>query len=174
MSFREHDKKTFIADAARDFAARRISKREFLRRTALAGVGFSAFAAGLLGNTRPFRGHLNFLGNEALADAPEETTKWLKDVGSKFKGTKIRYTSEATPPTVILNQIKNEFMEPTGIDVEIEIVPLEQVLAKATQDVQGQLGTYDLYYLDQSWISTFAPDCVNPVELTKDKPELAM
>ena len=101
MSFREHDKKTFIADAARDFAARRISKREFLRRTAMAGVGFSAFAAGLLGNTRPFRGNLNLFGNEALADAPEETTKWLKDVGSKFKGTKIRYTSEATPPTVV-------------------------------------------------------------------------
>ena len=84
-------------------------------------------------------------------------TKWLKDVGGQFKGTKIRYTSEATPPTVVLNQIKSEFTEPTGIEVEIEIVPLEQVLAKATQDVQGQLGTYDIYYLDQSWVATFAP-----------------
>ena len=45
MSFREHDKRTFIADAAREFAARRISRREFLRRTAMAGLGFSAFAA---------------------------------------------------------------------------------------------------------------------------------
>ena len=82
--------------------------------------------------------------------------KWLADVGSKFKGTKIRYTSEATPPTVVLDKIKKEFTDPTGIEVEIEIVPLEQVLAKATQDVQGQLGTYDLYYLDQSWMATFA------------------
>src|SRR3954471_2674687 len=174
MSFKDYDKKTFIADTARDFAARRISKREFLRKTGMAGIGFSAFAAGLLGNTRPFRGNLGLLGSEAQAQNADEMNKWLKDVGSKFKGTKIRYTSEATPPTVVLNQIKNEFTEPTGIDVEIEIVPLEQVLAKATQDVQGQLGTYDLYYLDQSWISTFAPDCVNPIELTKDKPELAM
>ena len=49
MSFKDYDKKTFIADAARDFATRRISKRDFLRKMALAGVGFSAFAAGLLG-----------------------------------------------------------------------------------------------------------------------------
>jgi len=174
MSFKEHDRKTFIADTARDFAARRISKREFLRRTALAGVGFSAFAVGLLGNTRPFRGNLSLLGDEALADTAQDMTKWLKDVGSQFRGVKIRYTSEATPPTVVLNQIKNEFMDPTGIDVEIEIVPLEQVLAKATQDVQGQLGTYDLYYLDQSWVATFSQDTIEPIEYYKSKPVLAM
>ena len=46
MSFKDYDKKTFIADTARDFAARRISKRDFLRKTGMAGVGFSAFAAG--------------------------------------------------------------------------------------------------------------------------------
>jgi multiple sugar transport system substrate-binding protein len=174
MSFREHDKKTFIADAARDFAARRISKREFLRKTAMAGVGFSAFAAGLLGSTRPYRGNLGLLGSEALADTAEEMNKWLKDVGSQFKGSKVRYTSEATPPTVVLNQIKGEFTDATGIEVEIEIVPLEQVLAKATQDVQGQLGTYDVYYLDQSWVATFSPDTVDPTQYYKDKPDLAM
>src|SRR5262245_37157561 len=77
MSFKEHDRKTFIVDTACDFAARRISKREFLRRTALAGVGFSAFAAGLLGHTRPFRGHLSLLGDEALADTAPDMAKWL-------------------------------------------------------------------------------------------------
>src|SRR4029450_1316549 len=107
------------------------------------------------------------------AQTPEEMTKWLKDVGGKFKGTKVRYTSEATPPTVVLNQIKNEFTEPTGIEVEIEIVPLEQVLAKATQAVQGQLGPYDIYYLDQSWTATFSQDTIDPVQYYKDKPDLA-
>src|SRR5262249_2811472 len=148
MSFKKFDQQTYIADNAAAFAQRRISKREFLRRMGIAGVGFSAFSAGLLGNSRPYRGGL--VGNGALAQGLPETTQWLKDVGSKYKGTKIRYTSEATPPTVVVNQIKSEFTEPTGIEVEVEIVPLEQVLAKATQDVQGQLGTYDLYYLDQS------------------------
>ena len=46
--------KTFIADTARAFASRRITKRDFLRKMGLAGVGFSAFSPGMLGNTRPF------------------------------------------------------------------------------------------------------------------------
>jgi multiple sugar transport system substrate-binding protein len=174
MSFKDYDKKTFIADAAADFARRRISKRDFLKKMALAGVGFSAFSAGMLGNARKFNGNLNLIGTPALAEGDPEINKWLADVGSKFKGTKIRYTSEATPPTVVLDKIKKEFTDPTGIEVEIEIVPLEQVLAKATQDVQGQLGSYDLYYLDQSWVATFSQDTVDPVQYYKDKPDLAM
>lgn len=172
MSFREYDKKTFIADAARDFAARRISKRDFLKKMGIAGIGFSAFNLGLLGSTRPFRG-TGLIGDAAYAQ-DAEMTKWLKDVSGPFKGTKIRYTSEATPPTVVLDKLKGEFTEATGIEVEIEIVPLEQVLAKATQDVQGQLGSYDIYYLDQSWVATFSQDTVDPVAYYKDKPDLAM
>jgi multiple sugar transport system substrate-binding protein len=170
VSFKDYDKKTFIADTARDFGARRISKRDFLRKMALAGLGFSAFNLGLLG----CRGRSRMPAAPAEAQTPEEMIKWLKDVGGQFKGAKVRYTSEATPPTVVLNQIKGEFTEPTGIDVEIEIVPLEQVLAKATQDVQGKLGAYDIYYLDQSWTATFSPDTVDPAQYYKDKPDLAM
>ena len=162
MSFKDHDKKTYIADMARAYADRRISKRDFLKKVGMAGVGFSAFNAGLLGNTRYYKGDLSLLGTEALAQ-DASVTQWLKDVGSPFKGTKIRYTSEATPPTVVLDKLKREFTDPTGIEVEIEIVPLEQVLAKATQDVQGQLGTYDIYYLDQSWVATFSQDTVDPI-----------
>ena len=59
MSLREHDKKTFIIDAANAFTARRITKRDFLSRMGTAGIGFSAFATGLLGNRRfPRRGGL--------------------------------------------------------------------------------------------------------------------
>ncbi len=50
MSFKEHDRRTFVADAARAFGERRINKREFLRRMTLAGVGFSGFASTFLGN----------------------------------------------------------------------------------------------------------------------------
>ncbi len=32
MSFRDHDKKTFIADTARAYAERRISKRDFMKK----------------------------------------------------------------------------------------------------------------------------------------------
>jgi multiple sugar transport system substrate-binding protein len=173
MSFKDHDKKTFIADTARDFAARRISKRDFLKKIGMAGVGLSAFSAGMLGNARGFRGDTSLIGTEAFAQ-DASVTQWLKDVSGPFKGTKIRYTSEATPPTVVLDKLKGEFTEATGIEVEIEIVPLEQVLAKATQDVQGQLGSYDVYYLDQSWVATFSQDTIDPTQYYKDKPDLAM
>ncbi len=174
MSFKEHDKRTYIIDSANAFTERKISKREFLRRMGLAGIGFSSFGLGMLGGHR--RGVRSFgIAEQAYADGlPDSQAKWLKEVGSKYRGTKIRYTSEATPPTVVLNQIKKEFTDPTGIEVEIEIVPLEQVLAKAMQDVQGQLGTYDIYYLDQSWVAAFAQDCIDPIQYYKDKPELAM
>jgi multiple sugar transport system substrate-binding protein len=172
MGFKKHYKQTFIADSAAAFASRRITKREFLRRMGLAGIGFSAYSLGMLGNSRPLR--TAGLISRATADLPDDQRRFLKDVGRNFKGARIRYTSEATPPTVVLNQIKNEFTDLTGIEVEVEIVPLEQVLVRATQDAQGQLGTYDLYYLDQSWVATFAPDCVDPVELTNSKPDLAM
>ena len=97
--------------------------------------------------------------------------KWLKrSRQASIKGTKIRYTSEATPPTIVANQMAGTSSPPTtGIEVEVEIVPLEQVLAKATQDVQGQLGTYDLYYLDQSWIGDLRQDIVDPRAYYKTK-----
>jgi multiple sugar transport system substrate-binding protein len=172
MSFKGFDRQTYIVDNAKAFGDRRISKREFLRRMGIAGIGFSGFATGLLGN--PFRRSLGRPAFAADITLPEDQVKFLKEVGGKYKGATVRYTSEATPPTVVLNQIKDQFTALTGINVEVEIVPLEQVLAKATQDVQGQLGTYDLYYLDQSWVATFAQDCIDPVQYTKDKPDLAM
>src|SRR5262249_20307662 len=153
MSFKNHDRQTFIIDTANAFTNRQISKREFLRKMGMAGIGFSAFGLGMLGNPRGFR-RGGLLGTQAYAEGlPANQARWLKEGGRKFKGAKILYSTEPTPPSVVLNQIKNEFTGPTGIEVEVEIVPLEQVLAKATQDVQGQLGSYDLYYLDQSWIS---------------------
>ena len=162
MDMKEFDRKTYIADSAQAFADRRITKRQFLRRLAIAGVGLSSFAATMLGRTRPFPG-LTPPAARADTGASPEMTKWLQDVGSKYKGTKIRYTSEATPPTIVANQLaKDEFTANTGIEVEIEIVPLEQVLQKATVDVQGQLGSYDLYYLDQSWTALFINDTLDP------------
>ena len=68
-------------------------------------------------------------------------TNWLRDVGSKFKGTKIRYVSEATPPTLVAKLLaKDEFTANTGIEVDIEIVPLEQVLQKRHGRRPGQGG----------------------------------
>lgn len=173
MSFKGKDRRTFIVDAANAFTKKQISKRDFLRKMGIAGVGFSAFATGMLGSPR--KGMFNSAALAAAEDqSPEEMKTFFREAGKAFKGTTIRYTSESTPPSNVLNELKSEFTELTGINVEIEIVPLEQVLAKATQDVQGQLGAYDLYYLDQAWTSTFARDTIDPLQYYKDKPDLAM
>src|SRR5205823_834579 len=174
MSLKGHDKRTCIIDSANAYTARQLSKREFLRRMGLAGIGFSSFGLAMLGGHRRGRRGFEIAAPADAEGLPDNQAKWLQEVGSRYRGTKIRFTSEATPPTVVLNQIKKEFTDPTGIEVEIEIVPLEQVLSKATQDVQGRLGAYDLYYLDQSWVAAFAQDCIDPIQLYKDKPELAM
>jgi multiple sugar transport system substrate-binding protein len=171
---KESDRKDYIADSARAFAERHIGKREFLRRLAIAGVGFSSFAAAMLGGNRPFSG---LTSAQALADSgpSAEMTKWLRDVGRRYKGTKIRFVSEPTPPTIVARLLaKDEFSAHTGIDVEIEIVPLEQVLQKATVDVRSRLGAYDLYYLDQSWTTLFIGDTIDPHEYYDRKTDLAL
>ncbi|MCW5735903.1 MAG: extracellular solute-binding protein [Enhydrobacter sp.] len=171
---KDWDRKLFAAESAGAFASRRIGKREFLRRLALAGIGLSGFAASMLGGPRPFSGSAS---TQALAQSSpsDDLAKWLRDVGGKHRGTKIRFVSEATPPTVVAKLLaKDEFTAHTGIEVDIEIVPLEQVLQKVTADAQGKLGAYDLYYMDQSWTSLFAGDTVDPREHYDRKRDLAL
>src|SRR5262245_19446327 len=113
-----NDRKGFIADSARSFAARRIGKREFLCRLSLAGVGLSSFAATMLGSNRQFRA---VAAPQALDQTgpSEDMTNWLRDVGGQFKGTKIRYVSEATPPTLVAQLLaRDEFTANTGIEVD--------------------------------------------------------
>jgi multiple sugar transport system substrate-binding protein len=175
MNLRDYQRKTFIADTARAFAEKRITKRDFMKKMALAGVGFSAFSSTFLGQGRPFGGLRNPGGDIAAAQTPDDVKAWLEDVGRQYAGTTIRYSTEATPPSIVANQLaQEEFTALTGIEVEVEIVPLEQVLQKATLDVQGQLGTYDLYYLDQSWMATFSQDTIDPREYYESNSELAM
>lgn len=170
----EFDRKTYIADSARAFGRRRLGKREFLRRMGLAGVGFSSFAATMLGGDRPVPGTI---ASRALANtgASAEMTKWLRDVGSRFKGTKIRFVSEPTPPTVVASLLaRDEFMANTGIDVEIDILPLEQVLQKVAADTRDKLGAHDLYYVDQSWAALFIGDTIEPRDYYARKRDLAL
>ncbi|MFO1157756.1 MAG: extracellular solute-binding protein [Reyranellaceae bacterium] len=173
-SAKENARKSYIADSARAFSQRHIGKREFLRRLGIAGLGLSSFSAALLGSERPGPGGLS---KRALADTgpSAEMTKWLRDVGGKYKGTKIRFVSEPTPPTLVARLLaKDEFTAATGIDVDIDVVPLEQVLGKAAVDVRDRLGAYDLYYMDQSWTPQFIGDTVDPRDYYDRKRDLAL
>lgn len=174
MDLDDDARKCLVADSAKAFAHRRITKREFLRRLGIAGLGLSGFATAMLGQTRSFPG-LTLPPASADTGTTPEMTDWLREMGSKHRGTKIRYISEATPHTIVANQlVRDEFTANTGIEVEIEIVPLEQVLQKTTEDVQGQFGAYDLYYLDQSWTAFFINDTVDPQQYYLDRPDIAL
>src|SRR5262249_4379357 len=103
MSFKEHDKRTFVIDSCDALTARRISKREFLRRMALLGIGFSAFGLSMLGGHRRGRSAIGIAELAYAEGLPSSQAKWLREVGRSYRGARIRYTSEATPPTVVLH-----------------------------------------------------------------------
>src|SRR6185295_14817773 len=57
---------------------------------------------------------------------------------------------------------------------DIDIRPLEQVLAKTAADTKGQLGASDLFYIDQSWTPLFIGDTIDPRDLYDRKRDLAL
>ena len=61
----------------------------------------------------------------------------------------------------------------TGINVEWEVVPLDQVLSKVSIDTAQKLGQNDIFYLDQAWVGRFINDAFDPRELLQQKPDLA-
>ena len=87
----------------------------------------------------------------------------------------IKVVSEETPPSrAIINLKKALFEDITGITVNWEVVPLDQVLAKVSQDAATQAGANDIYYFDQAWVGRFINDTFDPRELLESKPDLAM
>ncbi|MGI9254177.1 MAG: ABC transporter substrate-binding protein, partial [Thermomicrobiales bacterium] len=164
--------KMAISNAITSFYGGRSSRRTMLKTLGAAGVGMSA--AGLMRSSRRASA-APMLQTKTEAAQSDEITAWLKDVGGKFKGTTIKVVSEETPPSrAIINLKKDLFEDLTGITVEWEVVPLDQVLAKVSQDAAAQLGSNDIYYFDQAWVGRFVNDTFDPRELLTSKPDLAM
>jgi len=167
---KEHDRKLHLASITDRFVRGQMDRRSFLRSAGTLGLGALALGSGL--GARPFK------LNKALAQEfrPDpEIMAWLRDVGRPFAGTTLKFATESTPPSNAINaQLKQYFEEATGIRVEIEVLPLEQVLQKMTLDVASSLGSYDLYYIDQSWAASFSRDVFDPREQIAAKPDLAM
>lgn len=169
---RDSIKKMYLAQITDKFVKGQMGRRDFLRAAAKLGLGAGALGMGM--NRRPFGGFSQAHAQTALEPSPE-VIAWLKDVGKPFAGTTLKLATESTPPSNALNsQLKKYFEEATGIKVEIEVLPLEQVLQKLTLDVASSLGTYDLYYIDQSWAASFSRDVFDPREQYAAKADLAM
>lgn len=175
MSYRRDDNedKNRIAKATEAYVRGRLNRRDFLKICGAAGLGFSMH--GMHSLVSPGRAQARLLPQSAEGEGPpEEVAQWLKEVGGQFKGKKIRIVSEATPPSRAIDELtKSEFMPLTGIEVEWELLPLEQVLFKISVDAAGGLGHNDVYYQDQAWVARFINDTVDPRELWETKPDLA-
>lgn len=168
---RDSDRKLYVASLTDRYVRRQISRRDFLRDAGQLGLGLGAFG---LGMSRPFGGKPAFAQNEELRPN-QEVLDWVREVSTPFRGTTLKLATESTPPSNAINsQLKPFFEEASGMTVEIEVLPLEQVLQKLTLDIASQLGTYDLYYIDQSWAAFTAQDVFDPREQMADKPDLAM
>ncbi|MEX1346569.1 MAG: extracellular solute-binding protein, partial [Desulfobacterales bacterium] len=166
------DQKHYLANLADKLAKCKIGRRDILRKAAKLCLSMSALGA--LGHL-PFRGRGIIQKNALAATQPStDVMAWIKDVGKPFKGKTVRMATESTPPSNGIAQlVKSEFTPATGINVEIEVLPLEQVLQKLTMDVASGTSTYDLYYMDQSWMASFSKDTIDPREIYDSKKELA-
>jgi multiple sugar transport system substrate-binding protein len=166
----DYRNKLTIARAIGDFRRGQISRRTMLKALTGAGIGLSASAM------RRGRTWATPARQELTADQqPEEINTFLQDVGGQFSGASIKVVSEETPPSrAIINLKKALFEDLTGITVNWEVVPLDQVLAKVSQDAATQAGANDIYYFDQAWVGRFINDTFDPRELLESKPDLAM
>ncbi len=160
MNEKDRRQRLYVAQQGAKVRAGQISRREFLRRAAVAG--FAVSAAGLMRMDRALAAPPTMPSRMPHPDYPDAQIKWMKEVGGKFKGTTVRLSSESTAPSQItVGLIADNFTKYTGIDVKWEQTPLDQVLAKITQDTATQNASNDIYYLDQSWIGRFSEDIVD-------------
>ncbi len=169
---RDSDRKRYLAKIVDDYVRRRISRRQFLTTSAQLGLGATVLGTGM---SRPFGGLFTPANADEMLSPSQEVLDWVADVSTPFRGTTLKLATESTPPSNAINsQLKPYFEEASGMTVEIEVLPLEQVLQKLTLDIASQLGTYDLYYIDQSWAAFTSRDVFDPREQLADKPDLAM
>ncbi|QDC02506.1 extracellular solute-binding protein [Mesorhizobium sp. 8] len=165
-------RKAYLASVTDRFVKGQMDRRSFLRAAGKLGLGAGALGMGL--GARPFWTMSQAQAQDQELKPNADVMKWLADVGKPFAGTTLKLATESTPPSnAIATQLKQYFEEASGIKIEIEVLPLEQVLQKLTLDVASSLGTYDLYYIDQSWAANFSQDVFDPREQLKNA-DLAM
>ena len=165
---KDQDRKLWRAKVVDDYVRGRMDRRKFLKNAGALGLGAGVLGSGLI-RPRPA------LAQNADLRPSQEVLDWVREVSAPFRGTTLRFATESTPPSnAIATQLLSYFEEASGMTVEIEVLPLEQVLQKLTLDVASQLGSYDLYYIDQSWAASFSRDVYDPREQLEANPDLAM
>ncbi|RLS35367.1 MAG: extracellular solute-binding protein [Planctomycetota bacterium] len=176
MNDLDRQQRISVAKMARQLRTGTIDRRRFLRAAATAGFGFAS--ARYLSGPPAGRGscHAQSAVQTPLADSglTNDQRHFLKSVGGGYKGTRIRVVSENTPPGQIIGQlIREEFTPLSGIEVDWQPVPLDQVLAQTVADTlagaDGSKGHADIFYWDQAWLARFADESVGITELLEKR-----
>lgn len=169
----DYQKRLAVAKLVKQFRKGHISRRDFIRFAGLAGFGFSS-ARFLNGCRSPaWQTFSQTPVPNAIELIAESQQQFLKDVGKALKGKTIRIVTEDTPSCKAIWKIAQETFVPlTGIQIEWDLLTLDRVLARITQDTARQAGIHDIFYIDQGWIGQFINDSINPKSLL-DNEDLA-
>ena len=173
---KENQRREAIAKGLNDHRAGRISRRTLLKLLAaggLAGAGATLWRNRSLSGRAPFLAPIDEPSSDSAMIPGTDAHAFLTEISKGFSGKKIRIVTEDTPPSKATRQlVQKEFTPLTGIEVDWELLPLDQVLAKVLSDTTRRAGAFDLFYLDQAWIGEFCEMCKSPTEWF-DKPDLA-
>lgn len=162
----DYQQRLAVAKAVKQFHQGRLNRREFLKFLGLAGFGFSSTRF-LSGCSQPLQKRSPQTTPSELADLlTSDQEQFLKEIGKSFQGKTIRIVTEDAPSGQAIWKLTQEkFMPLTGIEVQWDLLPLDRVLARITQDTARQAGVYDIFYIDQAWIGRFINDSINPKSL---------
>jgi len=179
MNERDRQQRLYVTAMAEKLRLGGIGRRQFIRAVGRAGFGFACarYLAGAASRSSRLHAAEPATAPTAAAGMSGQQRQFLKEVGGRFKGTRIRVVSESTPPGVSIGRmIREEFTPLTGIEVDWQSVPLDQVLAKTLQDTlagaDGDKGHHDIFYWDQAWLARFANESIGVEELL-DRKDLA-
>lgn len=139
-----------------------VERRKFLGQVAAGSAGF--LLAGCGKGNRTSRADGPGAGNSGPGTeraTSEEIQRFLQEFSKTTSTGKLRILSENTPPSVASRRLAlAEFQQLTGIELEWELKPLEDVRARMLVDFAQKRGNYDLVYVDQSWLGEQSPHLV--------------
>ena len=174
MNDLDRRQRSYVATMAERLRLGRIDRRQFIRAAGMAGFGMASakYLTGCASAPSP-------RAEQPAGKSPDATSgtggltpqqQFLKEVGGRFKGTRIKIVSENTAPGLVIStMMTQEFTPLTGIEIDWDIVPLDQVLARTLQDTlagaRGGKGQSDIYYWDHAWLGRFVNDSIGIDEL---------
>jgi multiple sugar transport system substrate-binding protein len=110
-------------------------------------------------------------GDKSGADADADTSGGA----SAFEGVTINMIAEQQTPTVALSEQLDTFRELTGITVNLEMAPFDNVVQKVTLAMQSQSNEYDVIAVPYQFLGNLAVNqFIQPLEPLMNNPDLAI